>query len=121
MTEKKIDSKLLIDTIIDAASDLKAEDIKVLDLREIENSFCEYFIICTGNSNTHASSISGAIERKVRKETKERPWHVEGTENAQWILMDYTNIIVHVFQREFREYYDIEGLWGDAKEINVTI
>lgn len=121
MTQKKIDSKLLIDTIIDAISDLKAEDITLLDLREIENSFCEYFIICTGNSNTHVGAIAGAIERKVRKDTKERPWHVEGKENAQWILMDYTNIIVHIFQREYREYYDIEGLWGDAKEVNINL
>jgi len=118
---KKLDSKTLIDTIIDAISDLKGEEIKILDLREIENAFCEYFIICTGNSNTHVAAIAAAIERKVRKETKEKPWHVEGTENSQWILIDYTNIIVHVFQKQYREYYDIEGLWGDAKELTVTI
>lgn len=121
MIKKNIDSKLLIDTIIDAIGDVKGEDITLLDLREIENAFCEYFIICTGNSNTQVSAIAGTVERKVRNETKERPWHVEGNENAQWILMDYTNIIVHVFQREYREYYDIEGLWGDAKEIKVTV
>jgi len=118
---KKTDSKTLIDTIVDAISDLKGEEIKILDLREIENAFCEYFIICSGNSNTHVASIAGAIERKVRKDTKERPWHVEGTENAQWILIDYTNIIVHVFQKQYREYYDVEGLWGDAKELTITI
>ena len=118
---KKVDSKTLIDTIVDAISDLKGEEIKILDLREIENAFCEYFILCTGNSNTHVAAIAGAIERKVRNQTKERPWHVEGAENAQWILIDYTNIIVHVFQKEYREYYDIEGLWGDAKELTITI
>jgi ribosome-associated protein len=117
----KVDSKIIIDTIIDGISDLKAEDIKILDLREIENAFCEYFVICSGNSNTHVASIAAALEKKVRNEVKERPWHVEGTENAQWILLDYTNIIVHVFQKQYREYYDIEGLWGDAKEISVTI
>jgi ribosome-associated protein len=118
---KKTDTKILIDTIIDAISDLKGEEIKIMDLREIENAFCEYFILCNGKSNTQVAAIAGAIERKVRKETKERPWHVEGTENAQWILIDYTNIIVHVFQKQYREYYDIEGLWGDAKEITVTV
>lgn len=118
---KKVDSKLIIDTVIDSISDLKGEDISILDLREIENAFCEYFIICNGNSNTHVAAIASAIERKVRNEIKERPWHVEGVENAQWILLDYTNIIVHVFQKEYREYYDIEGLWGDAKEISITI
>lgn len=121
MTKKNIDSKLLIDTIIDAIGDVKGEEITLLDLREIENAFCEYFIICNGNSNTQVNAIAGAIQKKVRNETKERPWHVEGSENAQWILMDYTNIIVHVFQKQYREYYDIEGLWGDAKEIKVTI
>lgn len=118
---KKVDSKTLIDTIVDSILDLKAEDVVLLDLREIENAFCEYFIICSGNSNTHVSSIAGAVEKRVRKETKEKPWHVEGTENAQWILLDYTNIIVHIFQKQDREYYDIESLWGDAKEIAITI
>lgn len=117
----KVDSKTIIDTIIDGISELKAEDIKILDLREIENAFCEYFIVCSGNSNTHVASIAGALEKKVRNEIQERPWHVEGTENAHWILLDYTNIIVHVFQKQYREYYDIESLWGDAKEITVTI
>lgn len=116
-----VDTKTVIDTIIDAIGDVKGEDVKILDLREIENAFCEYFIICTGNSNTQVASLAGAIERKVRNEVKVRPWHVEGTDNAQWVLMDYTNIIVHIFQREYREYYDIEGLWGDAKELTVTI
>lgn len=118
---KKVDSKTLIDTIVDSILDLKGEDVVVLDLREIENAFCEYFIICNRNSNTHVSSIAASVEKKVRNATKERPWHVEGNDNAQWILMDYTNVIVHVFQKEYREYYDIESLWGDAKEISITI
>lgn len=118
---KKVDSKTLIDSIINSISDLKGEDIVILDLREIENAFCEYFIICNGNSNTHVSSIAGAVEKKVRNETKERPWHVEGTDNSHWVLMDYTNIIVHIFQKQYREYYDIESLWGDAKQIQVNI
>ena len=118
---RKTDTKAIIDTIVDAISDVKGEEVKILDLREIENAFCEYFIICTGNSNTQVSALAGAIERKVRNELKERPWHVEGTDNAHWVLIDYTNIIVHIFQREHREYYDIESLWADAKEINVTI
>src|SRR5690606_30449242 len=117
----KVDSKTLIDTIVDSILDLKGEEIVLLDLREIENAFCEYFIVCTIKSNTHVTSIAGEIERKVRKEIKEKPCHVESTENAQWILLDYTNIIVHVFQKQYREYYDIESLWGDAKEISITI
>lgn len=117
---KKTDSKTLIDAITDSIQDIKGEDIVILDLTEIENTFCEYFILCTGNSSTHTASISATIEKKVREKTNEKPWHIEGIENAQWILMDYTNVIVHVFQREYREFYDLESLWGDAKLISVT-
>src|SRR5690554_6084536 len=116
---KKTDSQSLINCIIDSLSDGKGEDIVVLDLKEIENSFCEYFIICNGNSNTHVSALAGAVERKVKTNLKERPWHVEGTENSQWILMDYSTIIVHIFQKQYREYYDLESLWGDAKSTSI--
>lgn len=118
---KKPDTQSIINCILSSISDGKGEDIIVLDLREIENSFCEYFIICSGNSNTHVASLAASIERKVKTELKERPWHIEGVENAQWILMDYTNILVHVFQKQYREYYDLESLWGDAKTTSITI
>ena len=112
---KNIKKQQLIDKIVEAIQDTKGEDIQVLDLTEIENSVAEYFIICSGNSNTQVSSIAGNIEKKVRNDLKERPWHVEGTENSLWVLLDYVSVVVHVFQRETRAYYDIEELWGDAK------
>ena len=74
----------------------------------------ETFIICSANSNTQVSAIAGNIEKKVRNELKERPWHVEGTDNALWVLVDYVSVVVHVFQRHIREFYEIEELWGDA-------
>ncbi|MBW7871499.1 MAG: ribosome silencing factor [Flavobacteriia bacterium] len=117
---KKTDSKTLIDNIIDSIQSIKGEDIVVLDLTGIENTFCEYFVLCTGNSNTHAASIAATVERKVRENSGEKPWHTEGIENAQWILMDYTTVIVHIFQREYREFYDLESLWGDARQISIT-
>lgn len=117
---KELQTNILTETILESILDMKGEDVVVLDLKEIENAFCEYFIICSGNSNTHTAALAGSIERKVREKTGERPWHVEGSENAQWILMDYTDVIVHIFQKEYREFYDIESLWGDAKEISVT-
>ena len=118
---EKVDNQTIINCIVDSILDGKGEDVKILDLRGIENAFCEYFIICSGNSNTHVASMASNIERKVRNETKQKPWHVEGTENAQWVLMDYTNIIVHVCQKQYREYYDLESLWGDAKETTITL
>ncbi|MFV0156128.1 ribosome silencing factor [Empedobacter falsenii] len=114
-------SKDLLDSIVDGITNVKGEEITILDLREIENAICQYFVICTGNSNTQVSAITGSIERTVKSEMSERPFHVEGRQNNQWVLMDYTNVIVHVFQKEYREYYDIESLWGDAVETRIEM
>lgn len=112
---KNTEKQLLVEKIIEAIQDTKGEDVLVFDLSNIENSVAETFIICSGNSNTQVSSIAGNIEKKVRNELKDRPWHVEGNENAMWVLLDYVSVVVHVFQKQVREYYDIETLWGDAK------
>ena len=110
-----VDKQALIDQIVSSIQDVKGEDIMIFDLSEIENSVAETFIICSGNSNTQVNAISGSVEKKVRNELGERPWHVEGTENAMWVLVDYVSVVVHIFQKQVREYYDIEELWGDAK------
>ena len=112
---KTVEKQALIDKIVEAIQDVKGEDIMIFDLSNIENAVAETFIICSGNSNTQVSAISGNIEKKVRNDLQDRPWHVEGNENALWVLLDYVSVVVHVFQRETREYYDIEELWGDAK------
>lgn len=108
------EKQALIDKIIEAIQDTKGEDVMIFDLSKIENSVAETFIICSANSNTQVSAIAGNIEKKVRNELKERPWHVEGTDNALWVLVDYVSVVVHVFQRHIREFYEIEELWGDA-------
>ena len=113
--EEYIEKKLLIEKIIEAIQDTKGEDIKLLDLTKIENSAADYFIICSANSNTQINAIAGNIEKKVRNELKNRPWHVEGTENAMWILVDYISVVVHIFQKHIREFYDLEDLWSDAQ------
>ncbi|MBT0533426.1 ribosome silencing factor [Riemerella anatipestifer] len=109
------DKQELIDTIIRAIQDTKGEDIQVLNLTKIENAVADYFVICSGNSNTQVSAIAGNIEKTVRNELRERPWHTEGAENALWVLVDYVSVVVHVFQKHIREYYEIEELWGDAE------
>ncbi len=119
MTKKIVNSDLLITEIVKGIEDVKGENISILDLREIENTVCDYFIVCDGNSNTQVSAISGSIQKKVSKAIKDKPWHVEGENNAEWILLDYVNVVVHVFQKHVREFYNIEGLWGDAKITNV--
>ncbi|HUH28001.1 ribosome silencing factor [Gelidibacter sp.] len=115
MAKENKNSDELISTILEGIEDVKGKDIKILDLRDIENTVCDYFIICEGNSNTQVNAIVGAVQKKVSKTLKDHPWHIEGSENAEWVLMDYVNVVVHVFQKHIRQYYDIEGLWGDAK------
>ena len=115
MQKKKASADELIALILEGIEDVKGVDINLLDLREIENTVCDYFIICNGTSNTHVNAIVPSVQKKVSKAIQDKPWHVEGSENAEWVLMDYVNVVVHVFQKHIREFYDIEGLWGDAK------
>jgi ribosome-associated protein len=115
MQKGKASADELIALILQGIEEVKGHDINLLDLREIENTVCDYFIICNGTSNTHVNAIVGSIQKTVSKNIKDKPWHVEGEDNAEWVLMDYVNVVVHVFQKQIREYYDIEGLWGDAK------
>ncbi|MDT0559323.1 ribosome silencing factor [Ichthyenterobacterium sp. W332] len=115
MTKEKSNADLLISTILSGIEDVKGQQINILDLREIENTVCDYFIICEGTSNTQVNAIVNSIQKKVGKELKDKAWHVEGTDNAEWVLIDYVNVVVHVFQKHIREFYDIESLWGDAK------
>ena len=115
MTKKSVNNDVLLANIIKGIEEVKGNDIDILDLREIDNSACDYFVICNGTSNTQVNAIVNSIQKTVAKELKDKPWHVEGSENAEWVLMDYVNIVVHVFQTHIREYYNIESLWGDAK------
>ena len=114
MTKENSNADQIISVIISGIEDVKGQNINILDLREIENTVCDYFIICEGTSNTQVNAIVNSIQKKVSKETKDKPWHIEGSDNAEWVLMDYVNVVVHVFQKHTREYYDIESLWGDA-------
>lgn len=115
MTKKEAGNDILLANIIKGIEDVKGNDIDILDLRELENTVCDYFVVCNGTSNTQVNAIVNSIQKVVSKELKEKPWHVEGTDNAEWVLMDYVHIVVHVFQKHIREYYNIESLWGDAK------
>lgn len=111
----KINLDHLITQIIKGIEDVKGNDINILDLREIENTVCDYFVIASGNSNTQVDAIVGSVKKNVSQELGDKPWNIEGQGNSEWVLMDYVNIVVHVFQPKTREYYDIESLWGDAK------
>lgn len=115
MAKKTISTDVLLTNIIKGIEEVKGNDIDILDLRDIDTAVCDYFVICSGTSNTQVNAIVNSVQKIVSKEIKDKPWHIEGTDNAEWVLMDYVSIVVHVFQKEIREYYNIEGLWGDAK------
>lgn len=119
MTKKEINTDELISHIVEGIENIKGQDIDILDLRNLENTVCDYFVICNGTSNTQVNAIVGSIQKNVSKALKDKPWHVEGSENGEWVLMDYVNVVVHVFQKHIREYYDIEGLWGDAQVTSI--
>jgi len=105
----------LNDKIVDCIQDIKGKRIIKLDLTEIEESSADYFIICEGDSTTQVKAISNNICKRIKDEHNLNPNHVEGIAGAQWILVDYFNVIVHIFHPEKREFYDIEDLWSDAK------
>ncbi len=115
MQKGKASADELIALILQGIEEVKGLEINLLDLREIENTVCDYFVLCNGTSNTHVNAIVNSIQKTVSKGIQDKPWHVEGSDNAEWVLLDYVNVVVHVFQKQVREFYDIEGLWGDAK------
>jgi ribosome-associated protein len=117
MTKEKVSTDTLISHIVEGIEEVKGNNITILDLRQLENTVTSYFIICNGSSNTQVKAIVNSVQRTVSKQVQENAWHVEGTESAEWVLMDYVNVVVHVFQKHIREYYDLESLWGDA---NIT-
>lgn len=119
MAKENTNADQLITTIVGGIEEVKGKEITILDLRDIENTVCDYFIVCEGTSNTQVNAIVNSIQKQVSKTLKDKPWHVEGTDNAEWVLMDYVNVVVHVFQKHIRDYYDIESLWGDAKTTQI--
>lgn len=113
------DSKILCDAIVEGMQENKARDIVVLDLREIDNAVCDFFVICSGDSSTQVDGISSSVVRHTRKTLQDKPWSVEGKGNSEWVLMDYVSVVAHVFYRETREFYDLEDLWADAVRIDI--
>jgi ribosome-associated protein len=105
----------LLDSIIDGLEERKAKNITILDLSNIKNRSFDFFVIADAESSTHVDSIASSVEETVKKQLNERPFHTEGWENAEWILLDYVDIMVHVFQQQTRDFYRLEDLWADAE------
>jgi ribosome-associated protein len=113
---KKKDAKPLTleEIIIESIREKKGKNIINIDLTKLNNSICEFFIISQGESNTQVRAMAQNIEEKVKKHLKQNAFHTEGYENAQWILLDYNSVVVHIFQEKTRNYYKLEELWADG-------
>jgi ribosome-associated protein len=107
-------SELLVKAIVEGMQENKAKDIVILDLRTLSSAVCDFFVICSGDSSTQVDGIANSIARFTRKELKEKPWHIEGKSNSEWILLDYVNVVSHVFYKDARSFYELEDLWADA-------
>ena len=119
MKKQKLTSVKLAESIVRGIQEVKGMDIIMLDLRKVDNAVTDFFVICHADSNTHVAAITDSIEKLVREETGEKPWHREGFQNSEWILMDYVNVVAHVFISEKREFYNLEELWADAKQKSI--
>lgn len=117
--KESVDSEQLCECIVEGMQENKAKDIVVLDLRDISNSVTDFFIICSGDSTTQVDGISNSVLRTTRKELNERPWQQEGKGNSEWVLLDYVNVVAHIFYKDARSFYDLEDLWADAKRHNI--
>lgn len=113
--KKKLPVELLTESIVDAMLDKKALDTTIIDFIRIQNTICDFFIICHGTSRVHAEAIADGVMMNVKKNAGQIPWHKEGFENAEWILIDYGDIIVHIFQEQTRKFFNLEQLWADAE------
>ena len=117
---REVTSEEIRDKAVEGIQKKKGHDIVVLDLGEIEIAVCRYFVICHGESDTQVKAIAESVEATVKEELQEHVWHREGYRNAQWILLDYGDVVVHVFEKPSREFYDLEGLWADAARMDIS-
>lgn len=118
---KKTDNTAeLLSVVIDAMQEKKAQNVVSLNLSEIQNSICKYFVICNADSHTQVAAISDNIEEKTHEKLNEKVWRRNGIENAFWVILDYGDIVIHIFQTEQRNFYKLEELWADAELTEYT-
>ncbi len=110
----KISSEELSMLVVQGMLEKKASDVLVMDLRKVKNAITDFFVICSGSSDTQIEAIADSIEDEIEKNSGEKVWHREGRQMREWVLVDYVNVVAHVFRKDRREFYDLESLWGDA-------
>lgn len=119
MSKSKVETTNILDEILEGIKKNKGKEIVVIDLNTIKHTECGYFVICHGTSTTQVNSIALSVEETVKENTGINAWHKDGYRNSIWILLDYGDIMVHVFQKDAREFYNLEGLWADAKKTKI--
>lgn len=112
--KKQDNAETLLSTIVEAIAEKKGQRIVSMHVGKLPNAVCDYFVVCSAESTTQVDAIATNIEIKVEESLQERPWQKGGYENAIWIILDYVNVVVHVFQSEWRQFYRLEELWADA-------
>ena len=115
-----IDSEALSKIVVKGMLEKKATNVVVIDLKGIKNAIADYFIVGTGNSDSQVDAISDSVEEVVYKSTKQDPWHKEGKKNKEWILIDYVDVVAHVFKKDRRAFFALEDLWGDAEITHIA-
>lgn len=108
------ETEKLVKTIIEALQDKKGKNIVSINISSIEGTICDYFIVCHGDSTTQVDALANSVEKMVKEVMGEKPRHVEGMENSMWVLLDYADVVVHVFLNEQRDFYKLEDLWADG-------
>jgi ribosome-associated protein len=114
MRKTKDDASLVTESIVKGLFEKKGQKVAMIDLRKLQNRVCDFFVISHAASSTQVDSLAWSVEDVVRKETGRKPYHVEGKENCMWVLLDYGDILVHIFQEAYRDFYNLEALWADG-------
>jgi ribosome-associated protein len=117
--KRNIETETLLYNIIEGIRKVKGKEIVDIDLTGLEQRICQHFLICHGDSNTHVSAIADSVESEMKEKLDWPSSHKEGYENASWILLDYGSIVVHVFQKEYRDFYQLEELWADGNIVKI--
>lgn len=112
---EELNRKKLLEAIYEGLLNVKGDNIVSLDLRKIDGAVCKYFVICSANSTTQVKGLADSVAREVQDRTGEKVWRKEGFDNMTWVLLDYSDVVVHIFQEEARAFYQLDQLWADAK------
>ncbi|MCR9067067.1 MAG: ribosome silencing factor [Cytophagales bacterium] len=113
-------SEELSELVASGMAEKKALDIRILDLRDVSNAIADFFVVCSANSDSQVDAIADSVEEEVYKITHADPWKKEGKTNREWVLIDYVDVVAHIFKKDKREFYSLEELWGDAQVTEVA-